>query len=235
VTDITQRQRHTIDSILSIFETGKLPSASAYGTATILEDGAGISYGKHQSTDRSGTLDAILLRYLSLDGRFSDDFRPFLPMLTSNESAKVDPNSPPAWCVELLDLLRRAGREDPLMHRAQDEVFDELYWVPAKRQSQEMALSLALSWCIVYDTCIQSGPAGVSRIRLRFREKPPAKGGDERAWAQAYLQARRSWLEAHPNALVRQSVYRIDALEGVARSGNWDLVTPMKVRRVVIA
>jgi len=51
---ITAPQKHAIDCIISIFETGRVPTAAAYATCTILPDGAGISYGKHQSTDRAG-------------------------------------------------------------------------------------------------------------------------------------------------------------------------------------
>ena len=59
---LTPSQKHAIDCVLSIFETGRVPTAASYSTCTILADGAGISYGKHQSTDRAGSLDLVVKR-----------------------------------------------------------------------------------------------------------------------------------------------------------------------------
>ena len=71
----TAQQKHAIDCVLSIFETGKIPTAASYATCTILADGAGISYGKHQCTDRAGSLDAVVKRYIALGGQFATAFK----------------------------------------------------------------------------------------------------------------------------------------------------------------
>ncbi len=52
---LTPAQKHAIDCVLSIFETGRIPTAASYATCTILADGAGISYhgyGKGTNTPR---------------------------------------------------------------------------------------------------------------------------------------------------------------------------------------
>jgi chitosanase len=133
-----------------------------------------------------------------------------------------------------MDLLKKAG-QDPIMQKAQDQIFDEGYWNPAVSQSEAMGLVLPLSYAIVYDTCIHSGPGGVARIRKLFNEVPPARGGDEKAWARAYINARRNWLLSSSNSLVQKTVYRMDAFAQLMKEDNWELRTPFKVRNVTIS
>ena len=154
---ITPAQKHAIDSVLSLHETGRLPSPAAYSTVTVLSDGAGISYGKHQSTDKSGSLDAIVHRYCDKGGPLSAQLTPFFDELATNESTKVNPKALPQWVKDLEALLALAGK-DPVMQAAQDEVFDEGYWTPAVQKCQAMGLETALAHLAVYDTCIHSGP-----------------------------------------------------------------------------
>lgn len=225
VEPVTPAQKHTINSVLSLNETGKLPSAAAYSTVTVLSDGAGISYGIHQSTDRSNSLDAIVMRYIDLGGAQGAKFKPFLDELEANASTKVDPKNLPQWVKDLETLLAEAGKE-PLMQKAQDQVFDENYWVPAVQRGVAMGLKSALAYLVLYDTCIQSGPARIDSLRKNFAEKAPSTGGDEHAWVVAFLNARKAFLLGNSNPLVQSSVYRVNALLGMTAAGNWDLVTP---------
>lgn len=230
---VTKEQRYVIDCVLSIFETGKIPSISSYSTCTILSDGAGISYGKHQATDRAGSLDKIVQLYIEKGGVVAEQLKPFLVRLAANETAKLDPKKPPVWAQKLIEILRQAGT-DPLMRDAQDEVFDSAYWIPAVGHATNAGLKTALGHLVVYDTCIHSGPGGVANIRGRFPEAAPARGGDEKTWVRAYIKARREWLLGNANPLVQKTTYRMDALEALAKVDNWDLVTPLKVRGVTI-
>jgi hypothetical protein len=230
---ITKEQKYAVDCVLSIFETGKIPSKESYQTCTILSDGAGISYGKHQATDRAGSLDKIVQLYVDKNGKVAAELQPYLTRLASNDTAKVDPKKPPVWATKLIEILRRAGA-DPIMHECQDEVFDAGYWIPAVGHAANADLKTALGHLIVYDTCIHSGPAGVANIRSRFPELAPSRGGDEKKWCYAYIEARRTWLLANKNPLVQKTVYRMDALKSIADASNWDLVLPMRVRGVLI-
>jgi chitosanase len=230
---VTPEQKRVIDSILSIFETGKLPTPASYSTCTILSDGAGISYGKHQSTDRAGSLDKIVDLYIHRGGVHAADLLPHVKRLAANESALVDPRNPPTWATQLIGVLRAAGA-DPIMQQSQDEVFDSNYWVPALGHAQSLGLVTALGHLVVYDTCIHSGPGGVAVIRARFPELPPVKGGDEKAWVRAYVKARSAWLTSSSNPLVQRTVYRMDAIEKIIGEDNWSLSTPLTVRSVKI-
>jgi chitosanase len=226
---VTKEQKVFIDSVLSINETGKLPSPTAYSTVTILKDGAGISYGKHQSTDRSGSLDAIVMRYLDLNGSMASNFDPYLSKLNANFTTKVDPSNPPADVKALMKLLADAGK-DPIMQRAQDEIFDEQYWMPSVNKGKAMKLTLPLSYLALYDTCIHSGSGRIDALRKVFPEVPPSSGGDEKAWTRAFLNARYSWLRSHPNALVQRSADRVTAILKIASADNWSLKTPFVYR-----
>ena len=231
----TPAQRHAINSIISVFETGRVPNPAAYATCTILPDGAGISYGMHQSTDRAGSLDNIVKRYIELGGKHAVALQAYLPYFASNKSATEPPKGP--WSAEtraVIDLLKVAGA-DPVMHQAQEEVFDRDYFQPAVNHANQIGLTKALSLAVVYDTCIHSGPGGVTMIRNMFAAKSPANGGTEAEWVKAYLNARRNWLGTHKMTILHGTVYRMDALLALITAGNWDLTPPFKVRTVTVA
>lgn len=230
---ITPDQKRAIDSILSIFETGRVPTPAAYQTCTILSDGAGVSYGKHQSTDAGGTLDKIVALYIQRGGKHGEELKQFVPKLANNESAKVDPKNPPSWAKYLMGVLKEAGK-DPVMQQCQDEMFDACYWIPALGHTSQMGIQSVLGHLIVYDTCIHSGPGGVAVIRSRFPQLPPSKGGDEKVWAHAYVGARRDWLLGNKNPLVQKTVYRQDSMFELIKAGNWDLTLPFTCRGVKV-
>lgn len=231
----SKSQKHVIDCVLSIFETGRVPTAASYSTCSILADGAGISYGKHQCTDKAGSLDLVVKKYIELGGAHAAALQGYLPYLAANTSSTEPPKGPyKAETTALINLLKTAGA-DPVMHRAQDEVFDSVYFAPAVNHANSAGVTKALSLLVIYDTCIHSGPGGVTMIRNKFAAKSPANGGSEEEWVKAYLNARRAWLAASSNALVQKTVYRMDSLMELVNAGNWDLKTPLKVRGVTIS
>ena len=224
-----------VRAIVSVFEVGK--ATGDYSAVTILSDGAGLSVGSHQSTDKADSLDAIVFSYIDRGGALGPAIRPYLDELAGDLSAKVDPKTPkswPQWLHELIALLKQAG-QDPIMQAAQDEVFDEQYMVPAQRMCTEMQLSTPLALAVVYDTCIHSGPGRVATHRKAFPESPPVRGGTEMAWVRAYVAARKKWLLSNSNPLVRATVYRMEAFEKLIAEGNWNLNTPFKVRGVTVS
>jgi chitosanase len=218
---LTPDQRRVIDAIVSVHETGRVPSSAAYSTVTVLKDGAGISYGKHQSTDKSGSLDAIIHRYCDKGGALAAKFQPFFDELDANE------------VIDLKALLAEAGK-DPVMQAAQDEVFDEGYWAPAASRCVAMGLQTALAHLTMYDTAIHSGAGRIDSLRNTFAETPPVRGGAEHVFVKAFLNARKKWLLSNSNPLVQKSAYRVDAMLGLVAAGNWDLTVPFTYRGVTV-
>jgi chitosanase len=233
--NLTADQLHVIDCVLAIFETGRVPSGRSYSTCTILPDGAGISYGKHQATDKAGSLDAIVKHYVTLGGTHAATLQGMLPLLASNASSKEKPGGPySAPVAALINALVAAG-SDPLMQKAQDDVFARDYLAPAINHAKDIGLTKPLSLLVVYDTCIHSGPGGVGNVRRMFPEPSPARGGNEEVWVRAYLRARRNWLATHSMKVLHATVYRMDALMALVDAGAWDLAKPLTVRGQRIA
>lgn len=239
--------RRVVWSMLSVIETGKLPSPEARGTVAILKDRAGISYGQHQATDAGGTLDAICVDYVAVGGRFAAEIQAAIPRLAANETARASSlETAEPWVRELATALRRAGLEDPKMAEVQDAVFARRYWSPAVLEARALGLRENLSLAVLYDSQVQSGPSGSSRIRPLFAARPPSSGGDERAWTTAYVAARLAWLEgfrstktdpdprtqarirADHESAVHTSAYRMRWFSAVVAAGNWSLACPLK-------
>ena len=227
-------KKETINKILSIFETGRVPTTAAYSTCSILSDGAGISYGKHQSTDKSGTLDLIFNAYCKAGGKYSEQLKPYSTYIRDSASAKYSSTkSSPDWCKKLIELLKLAGT-DPVMQQIQDEIFDSHYWNPAFEHYKKCGLQTAIGMLVLYDTSIHSGSGNVNIIRGKFPEVPPSMGGSEQAWIKAYVAARKKWLSSSPNPLVRKTIYRMEEFEKIMANNNWDLTSPFYVRGIKI-
>jgi hypothetical protein len=228
----------TIYQIVSVFETGK--ALGDYSTASVLRDRAGITYGRHQATAKSGLLALILERYCALCGPSGPSVNAAKALVVRlPETVGVVPTAIPSWVEDAMSFLRALGTT-PEMQRAQEQIFDEQIWIPSRKYADEIELKHWLSVLAIYDCAVQSGLKRVGILRGRFREVPPSKGGKEEAWTEAFLKARRDWLanyidsDPETQALVRRTVYRVDAQLDLLRTGNWGLVLPIKMRGVWI-
>ena len=225
-----EASKATIMSVLSVFETGK--AEGDYSACAVLEDGAGISYGLHQATDGGGSLHAIMSHYVQSGGLYWSRIEADLEWIAAHGSTHEDPKALSPRCVSLMDVLQAAADEDPYMRASQDAVFESRYWAPSVGDSESMGLTTPLGWLVVYDSWVHSG--GTGKIRPMFPELPPSKGGAEALWVSAYVLARWDWLANHPNARVRQSKGRIEAIQQLIDADNWELVTPFKVLGVAV-
>ena len=66
-TTFTELDQLKAMAIVNIFETSR--PFGEYGALVVLNDGAGLSYGISQFTHRSGSLHAVVRRYLEMGGR----------------------------------------------------------------------------------------------------------------------------------------------------------------------
>jgi hypothetical protein len=229
---LTELQRDTINAVVSVLETGRLPSPEAYGTASVLSDGAGITAGIHQATARSGSLQAVLQAYYALGGQI-DGWTLERALGVAASSIGMSPGRESQLVRDLLALLQGAGT-DPRMMAAQDQTFEVAYWRPSEMYGNALGLVLPLSYLCLYDLAIQSGPARVDSLRQLFGERPPSRGGREEAWTRALCEARARWLAASSKAIVRRSVYRVHALLDLMDTARWDLARPLTVRGLTI-
>jgi chitosanase len=216
---LTTSQRAICERVINVFETGSV--RGHYGAIAIFGDGPHnirqITYGRSQTTEY-GNLRELVSRYSAAGGTFSDQLRPFVPLI--GRTALVDN-------ATFKDLLKRAGNEDPVMERVQDAFFADRYFNPAMRWAGTNGFTLGLSALVIYDSFIHSGGI-LDFLRARFRESPPARGGNEQVWITQYTETRHNWLLTHSNPPVRASAYRTADLLREIRRGNWDLaLTPI--------
>ena len=241
-------QRDTIDDIVAIYETGKMPERAPYDTVAILKDGAGISYGFHQFT--RGSLISVVAAYYRRGCVLRIGGEPLAAEQIANiihRSTRVSSKPTSGEVRDLMDALEKAG-EDPLMREAQREVAGGQYWEPTVKVGRALGLRYALSYLCLYDLSIHSGPPAsvddrLSRLyKLRhwpgFVEYPPSDSRTigERQWVVGLCHARDEWLRSYPaGSAVATSAYRTQRLvdlceRGSADKGVWRLELPLEVR-----
>ena len=221
---LTAQQARTAWAITNVFETGQ--ARGEYGRVAVLPDGAGISYGRSQATEASGTLAKVLHRYVALGGERAHDLAPYFGLLGAGH--------PMHEHGAFKDLLADLG-EDKRMQVAQDEVFADGYWLPAVEYGARCGLVLPLSYAVLYDLNIHSGTGRVGKLRRTFDEVPPAKGGSEMAWIGALNDARFKWLAGHSREIVRKTTYRPQTFATLATTDRgWQLELPLRCHGVTI-
>ncbi|CAM5658831.1 MULTISPECIES: chitosanase [Streptomyces] len=173
----------------------------------------------------SGTGDMLDLVELYAARRPGNVLAPYLPALRRVDGTDshdgLDPNYPRDWA--------RAA-EDQAFKQAQNDERDRVYFDPAVRQGKADGLR-ALGQFAYYDAIVMHGdgsdPTSFRSIRRRAldRARPPAEGGDETAYLDAFLDAR-VWAMRQEEA--HSDTSRVDTAQRVfLRAGNLDLRTPL--------
>ncbi len=221
---LTPGQKRIAQAIVIIFETGRaLPD---YSRVTLLPGDRGhLSYGRTQFSLASGCLYLAVKEYVAQrEAAFAERLAPYLAQLAARDCAlNTD--------LSFRALLSDAGR-DPAMIRAQDNLTDRLFWLPALRAADALGLSEALSAAVVYDSFVHGGWARMRRRTLERCGTP--ENLTERRWIQSYLAQRLEWLTGHSNPLLPYTAYRVRSLRKIAGQDNWRLEPPLIVRGVRI-
>ena len=211
---LTASQKLICERIINVFETGS--TRGDYGNISIYPDGPNrirqITYGRSQTTEYSHLRELVQM-YVDASGKYSEDLRPYVPLIGRTALVNND---------VFKGLLRRAGREDPIMAQTQDVFFDRAYFQPAFKWANEHGFTQALSMLVIYDSFIHSGGI-LDFLRARFREQPPADAGGEKVWISEYVQARNNWLATNSRQVLRPTVYRTQCFAHEIARGNWDL------------
>lgn len=209
--DLSTEQRRIIIGVLAEIE-----SSNDYSNISIYNDGPGkikqLTYGRLQTTEY-GNLPELLKRYVAAGGKYATAIQPFIPKLANPGQSLV------VGVKSFKDALRLAAKDDPVMRAVQDKFFEDVYLAPALNWCKVNGFERALSALVVFDSYIHSG--GIkAKIRNRFREVPPIKGGDEAAWILAYTKARQEWLV---EIGLKATTYRTKCYLEQIQQGNWDL------------
>jgi chitosanase len=212
--NLTPQQKQVCEQVVNVFETGSVEGD--YSAIAIFHDGPHgvrqVTYGRSQTTEY-GNLQELIQMYVDGQGTFSDDLRPYVAKI--GHTPLVDDD-------HFKNLLKEAGKHDPVMRQVQDDFFDKRYFDPAITWAQVNGFTLPLSALVIYDSFVHSGSIP-SYLRRRFDEVPPANGGNEQLWVKQYVQVRHDWLANHPNKILRTTVYRMECFEREIARNNWDL------------
>lgn len=221
---LSDLQKETAKAIVNIFETGS--ARGDYARVTLLTGDSGhLTYGRAQTTLGSGNLHLLIKAYCDVPGAaYARALRPYLPSL-----ADIDLRLDTDWTFR--NLLKEAGG-DPAMRDAQDAFFDRVFWTPAMATAARAGLAEPLAVAIVYDSVVHG--SWIAMRDLTTARVGAASRAGERKWAAAYLDTRRNWLASHSNALLRKTVYRMEAFKALVAADNWRLDLPMTVRGVRI-
>ena len=223
---VTDLQKRAAQAIVNIFETGKVEGDYA-SVVFVAGDPGGLTYGRSQTTLNSGNLYLLIKAYCDEPGAdFAAQLRPVLNRLAAKDQS-LNRNA------TLRRLLERAGKEDPVMWKVQDEFFDRVYWNPAVKRATAIGIQSALGTAVVYDSTVH-GSWERMRDRTIERHGTVTKIG-EATWITKYVDVRREWLANHPTIpLLRKTVYRMDSFKQLIAAGNWELKLPFTIRGLVI-
>ncbi|MER6287099.1 chitosanase [Streptomyces sviceus] len=173
----------------------------------------------------SGTGDMLDLVQLYADRKPGNVLAKYLPALRrvngTDSHSGLDPNFPADW---------RKAAQDSAFQQAQNDERDRVYFNPAVRQGKTDGLR-ALGQFAYYDAIVMHGDGGdatsFSSIRRRAlrQAKPPAQGGNETTYLNAFLDAR-VWAMKQEEA--HSDTSRVDTAQRVfLRQGNLDLNPPL--------
>jgi len=217
---ISELQQKTARAIVNVFETGRI--RGDYSAIAVLKGDSGhLSYGRSQATLGSGSLFKLLTQYCQApNAKFAPLLQPFMARVQQKDFT-LDTDS------LFRDALKRAGREDALMRKAQDDFFNAGYFTPACTAAEKLGITEALSIAVIYDSRVQGGWGTLSA-----RMGPVV---DQHQWVSEYIDTRNRWLlslnDPLPNTVYRMKSFR--ALIDGAKP-NWTLALPLAVHGVEI-
>ncbi len=216
-------------AIVNIFETGK--PFGEFATIAVLNDGAGISYGISQFTHRSGSLAAVIERYLELDGTVGRHvLENALPNLCRKEPVVIRAYAKD----ERIKKALRAAAVTREMRVAQLQIVFERYLKAAIGECERSGFGLPLSLAVIYDS-ITHGSYERIRDRVRVTASAVSQAGTpkgvtltfEKTWITEYLRSRDRWLASIPR--LNATRYRTRFFLNQIMLGSWELKLPLNV------
>jgi chitosanase len=187
-----------------------------YAQTSFLYDGPGGIKQYTQSfgaTEFGGNLKKLVELYVSKKGKYAPELAAYTPRIGKTPSLTGD--------KKFIDLMQKASLEDQAMKDSQDELYERVYFEPAKKWAEKAGFVEPLSYLVVFDSFLQSGGI-LSFLRNRF----PETLENEKEWIAAYSRTRLDWLSNHSNKAVKNSAYRMRDILRAVNSDDWKLAKP---------
>ena len=228
---ISSKQQNVIFSLTNIAENSQ--TNFAYNYAENIKDGRGITFGIIGFT--SGTYDGTLLiqRLSELDPT---------NVLSGYLSAfqAIDKLPHPSGKTDNVKGLSNFIKDfnshgaDTKVKQAQIEKLKALYWNPTIAKANEIGAKNALTVAELYDICVNHGADGDSKdkgLKQLVQETINKVGTigqvDEKVWLNALYNVRKAYMESDPTW--KDALDRIEMHRRILKTGNMDLITPIKV------
>ncbi|MFI8812251.1 MULTISPECIES: chitosanase [unclassified Streptomyces] len=212
--------------LVSSAENSSLDWRAQYAYIEDIDDGRGYTAGIIGFCSGTGDLRDVVERYAA--ARPGNPLERFLPALRTVEGSA----SHTGLGRPFTDAWAKAA-DDPEFRSAQDGERDRAYFDPAVERARGDGLG-ALGQFIYYDAYVMHGAGdtdgedGFTTIRRRALStaRPPAKGGDEQAYLDAFLDAR---VAAMRQEAAHSDTSRVETAQRVfVREGKLGLETPLR-------
>ncbi|MEU3775764.1 chitosanase [Streptomyces sp. NPDC032472] len=210
--------------IVSSAENSSLDWKAQYKYIEDIGDGRGYTAGIIGFCSGTGDmLDLVEYYTQAKPGNVLAKYLPALRKVNGSDShAGLDPNFTKDWTK---------AAQDPEFRKAQDHERDRVYFNPAVKQGKSDGVGV-LGQFVYYDAIVMHGDGSDStsfrniRKRALSKAKPPAQGGSETAWLNAFLDAR-VWAMKQEEA--HSDTSRVDTAQRVfLKKGNLTLDTPLE-------
>lgn len=205
--------------IVSAAENSSLDWRAQFSYIEDIDDGRGYTAGIIGFCSGTGDMLELVEAYTAT--KPNNVLAKYLPALRNvngtDSHAGLDPNFTRDW---------RTAANDSVFRAAQEAERDRVYFNPSVRDGKNDGVR-ALGQFAYYDAAVMHGYDGMRDIRSRAlrKAKPPAQGGNETTWLNAFLDERVIEMnkeEAHSDTS------RVDTAQRVfLRNGNFDLNTPL--------
>lgn len=241
---LTKEQKHRAEELTSVFENSTTELDYSYGEN--LRDGRGITCGRAGFC--TGTGDAILVVKKYTDLKPDNVLAKYLPALTELENKRIqtkhdqeDVSSLDKIGNFISDWATVAKNSD--FRAIQDQIVDELYYIPSAKKADLLGLKLPLSRAELYDAIIQHGDErnndldSIDSLIARTTEKSggtPRSNVDEKVWLDNFLTVRRACLSYCYKEGSREewadSFGRVDVFRSLVKDGNYYLDKPLTIK-----
>ncbi|WP_322114229.1 chitosanase [Aquabacterium sp. A7-Y] len=218
------RMKDIAMQLVSSAENSSLDWRAQYQYIEDIDDGRGYTAGIVGFCSGTGDMLMVVEDYTRRSpGNPLAKYLPALRKLYGSDShAGLDPHFTSDW---------RKAAQDPAFRQSQDALRDSVYFNPAVQQAKQDGLR-ALGQFIYYDAMVMHGPGpdsssfgGIRKKALR-KAKPPALGGNEVDYLNAFLDAR---VAAMKTEEAHSDTSRVDTAQRVfLRKGNLDLQLPLQ-------
>ncbi|GII06103.1 chitosanase [Planobispora takensis] len=222
--DLTDpRKKDVALQIVSSAENSSLDWRAQYKYIEDIDDGRGYTAGVVGFC--SGTGDMLELVELYARRKPDNVLAEYLPALR-----RVNGTDSHAGLGSAFVRDWKTAARDRVFQQAQNDERDRVYFTPAVDRAKKDGLR-TLGQFIYFDALVMHGggtdPQSFGAIRKNAlkKAKPPAQGGDERAYLHAFLDARKKAMKAEA---AHEDTSRVDTAQRVfLGKGNLDLNTPL--------